>query len=313
MSLWMKTPLIESVPLGLPIGKKIRLKLENVQPAGSFKIRGIGSLCEYEANRGAKGFTCATTGSAGYALAWAGRALGLPAVVCAPGTMPPESIRPIQLAGQTVELAGNTWYDADERATALAQELGYTHISTNEHPVLWNGISTIIDELAAEGEKPDTILCSVGSGGLISGLCEGLLRNGWDDVRIVGCGTYGADAYNLAVEAGKIINKETTTSIIPCISALHVIDHVMDFRSSVHLRSFITTDLSAVSACERFLDDHRMLVDPSCGVALAPVYENAPILRESENIVVVVCGGVGITVERLERMKALAVERERRA
>jgi L-serine/L-threonine ammonia-lyase len=60
MPLWIETPLIESVPMGLSIGKKVRLKLENVQPAGSFKLRGIGALCEYEAARGAKGFTCAT-------------------------------------------------------------------------------------------------------------------------------------------------------------------------------------------------------------------------------------------------------------
>jgi L-serine/L-threonine ammonia-lyase len=310
MPLWIETPLIESVPMGLSIGKKVRLKLENVQPAGSFKLRGIGALCEYEAARGAKGFTCATTGSAGYALAWAGRELGLPAVICAPDTMPKESIRPIRLAGQTVEPAGHTWYDADERATALAAERGYTHISTNEHPVLWHGISTIVDELAAQGEKPDTILCSVGSGGLISGLCEGLLRNGWGDVRLIGCGTYGANAYSLAIEAGKVVTIENTTSIIPCISALHVINHVMDFKDSVSLQSFLTTDIGAVTACERFLDDHRLLVDPSCGVALAPLYENAPVLRDSQNIIVIVCGGVGITVEKLGRMKALAVKQE---
>jgi threonine dehydratase len=44
MPLWIETPLIESVPMGLPIGKKIRLKLENVQPAGSFKLRESSAL-----------------------------------------------------------------------------------------------------------------------------------------------------------------------------------------------------------------------------------------------------------------------------
>ncbi len=310
MPLWVETPLIESVPMGLPVGKKVRLKLENVQPAGSFKLRGIGALCEFEAARGAKGFTCATTGSAGFALAWAARALGLPAVICAPDTMPAESVRPILQSGQKVESVGHTWYDADERAAELAKERGFTHISTNEHPVLWHGISTIVDELADQGEKPDAIVCSVGSGGLISGLCEGLIRNGWEDIPIVGCGTYGADAYSRFVEEGHVVSLETTTSIIPCISALRVIDHVMDFSGRVSLKSFLTTDLNAVAACERFLDDHRMLVDPSCGVALAAAYENAPALSECQNIIVVVCGGVGITTERLDRMKALAIERE---
>ena len=89
--------------------------------------------------------------------------------------------------GQKVESVGHTWYDADERATELAKECGFTHISTNEHPVLWHGISTIVEELADQGEKPDAIVCSVGSGGLISGLCEGFdSQTGWEDIPIVG-------------------------------------------------------------------------------------------------------------------------------
>jgi L-serine/L-threonine ammonia-lyase len=184
--------------------------------------------------------------------------------------MPQESIRPILLSGQSVESVGHTWYDADERAAELAKERGYAHISTNEHPILWHGISTIVDELAAQGEKPDAIVCSVGSGGLISGLCEGLLRNGWGDIPIVGCGTYGANAYSRFVEEGRGCFHRNHHQYHPMHQCTACDRSCRGFSGRVSLQSFLTTDLSAVTACERFLDDHRMLVDPSCGVALAP-------------------------------------------
>jgi L-serine/L-threonine ammonia-lyase len=61
----------------------------------------------------------------------------------------------------------------------------------------------------------------------------------------------------------------------------------------------VVTDAAAVSACQQFISDHRVVVEPACGASLAAVYDGAPELAEFRSILVVVCGGVTATVEQL--------------
>ena len=88
MPLHIHTPLIESVPLSRAAGRSIWLKLEALQPPGSFKIRGIGAACEHYAHHGAKRFVSSSGGNAGLAVAYAGRHLAIPVTVVVPGTTP---------------------------------------------------------------------------------------------------------------------------------------------------------------------------------------------------------------------------------
>ena len=91
MDLHVRTPLIESLPLSTRTGKRILLKMENLQPAGSFKIRGIGLLCEQGKRDGIGHFVSSSGGNAGYAAAYAGKQLGIQTTVFVPETTPPDS------------------------------------------------------------------------------------------------------------------------------------------------------------------------------------------------------------------------------
>lgn len=64
-TLHIQTPLLKSIPLSHALGKSIFLKMENMQPPGSFKIRGIGRLCQQEAEKGAQHFVSSSGGNAG--------------------------------------------------------------------------------------------------------------------------------------------------------------------------------------------------------------------------------------------------------
>ncbi|MCY1239872.1 Pyridoxal-phosphate dependent enzyme [compost metagenome] len=67
----------------------------------------------------------------------------------------------------------------------------------------------------------------------------------------------------------------------------------------------VVSDQSAVDACTRFLDDHRVLVEPACGAALAIAYEHADQLLRFERVLMIVCGGATTTVERLQAWQAV--------
>jgi len=65
------------------------------------------------------------------------------------------------------------------------------------------------------------------------------------------------------------------------------------------ITSWVVSDRAAVEACLRFADDHRVLVEPACGAALAPVYAAAEPLRGKAPVLVIVCGGAGVTREQM--------------
>ncbi len=307
MALHIETPLIESVPLERITGRKVWLKLECVQPAGSFKLRGVGALCEKLYSEGKRIFVCASSSNAGYATAYAARLLGAKAIIVAPEGSPEEALSAIRLLDAEVIVHGAVWYDANDLALEMVRkDPKKAYVSSYDDPVLWSGHATMIDELAKQCPKPDVIVCSVGGGGLLSGVLEGLDRNGWSDVAVIGCGAYGANAFAASMEAGKLTRIPAATSIITCISAEIVTPRVMELRKTHDLRAYLTSDLSAVEACEHFLDDHRLLVDPSCGVSLAALYENTPLLGDAKSVVSIVCGGVGIKMAKLRKMRRLA-------
>ena len=86
MTLQIQTPLIESRPLSLAAGRTVWLKLDALQPCGSFKLRGVGHACEVHHARGARHFVSSSGGNAGLAVAYAGRKLGVPVTVVVPET-----------------------------------------------------------------------------------------------------------------------------------------------------------------------------------------------------------------------------------
>ena len=82
------TPLWLSEPLSAALGSEVWLKMDCFQPVGSFKLRGMGRMCQTIVEAGARRVVTSSGGNAGYAVAWAARALEVPATVVLPATTP---------------------------------------------------------------------------------------------------------------------------------------------------------------------------------------------------------------------------------
>jgi L-serine/L-threonine ammonia-lyase len=304
MPLHIVTPTIESIPLGKITGKRVYLKLECVQPTGSFKIRGIGKLCEELFARGRKVFVCPSSGNAGYSMAWAARELGAKAVVVGPESTPVEAREAIVSLGAEMLIHGKQWDESNQKAIEMAkQDPDVEYLSSYDDPLIWEGHSTMIDEMYTQCAKPDVILLSIGGGGMMSGVIEGLDRAGWSDVPVIGCGTYGANAFAASMEAEKLVRLPKVDTLVGCISAAEITPRVMELSKTHRLIPYLTSDLSCVEASERFLDDHRLLVDISCGLTLSALYQNSPLIAGFDRIAVIVCGGVVIRYRSLMKLK----------
>ncbi len=304
MPLHIETPLIESIPLSRASGRRVFLKMESTQPAGSFKLRGIGALCEAKALEGARRFIAPSGGNAGYAAAWAARELGLETMVVVPRTTSEEAKRTILSLGAQVKVHGTDWDESNRLAIHLAKEdPGSAYIHPFDDPVMWKGHATLVDEAKRQGPRPDAIVLSVGGGGLLCGTVTGMDRNGWGDVAIIAAETDGADCFSRSLAAGKITRMEAITSVATSLGAREPSLKALEFAKNHDIRSAVVSDSAAVAACGAFLDDHRVLVEPACGVALSVAYENSPALGDAEIVLVVVCGGIGISAGKLASLQ----------
>ncbi|NXH10209.1 SDSL protein, partial [Bucco capensis] len=307
------SPVLESLPLSKAAGTKVYMKLENVQPTGSFKIRGIGHFCQEAAKKSCHHFVCSSGGNAGLAAAFSAKKLGVPITVVVPSTTVPGTVRKLQELGAEVEVSGKVWDDANKRALELAQTEGQVFIHPFDHPLVWQGHSSLVQELKDSLDtKPDAILLAVGGGGLLAGVVAGLQQVGWQDVPIIAAETWGAHSFHAALEAGQLITLPDITSVAKCLGAKTVAARALECAQECQVISQVVEDKEAVQAMEQFLDDERMLVEPACGAALALLYTGRLQRLQVEgqlrtplaSVVVVVCGGSSIQLAQLQTLKS---------
>ena len=298
-TLHIVSPLIESRALSRLSGKNIALKLEAVQPPGSFKIRGIGLACQEYVQRGAKRFISSSGGNAGIAVAFAGRHLRVPVVVVVPETTSERAKALIQLEGAQVIVHGASWQEANALAISMVTPSD-AFLHPFDDPLLWRGHASMIDEVAQSGMKPDVVVLSVGGGGLLCGVVEGLHRNGWADVPVIAVETEGAASFAAAVQAGQPTELAAITSIASSLGAKKVCEQAFEWTKRHTIHSALVSDQAAVMACQRFIADHRLVVEPACGAALAAVYDRVALLQPFQSVLVIVCGGVTATAEQLQ-------------
>lgn len=294
MPLHVVTPLVDSAPLSRACGAPVSLKLESLQPTGSFKLRGIGRACEQARAAGARAFVSSSGGNAGLAVAWAGRVLGVPTTVVVPRTTSARMIDKMRGEGATVTVHGGAWDDAHAEAMRLVDAEGGFYVHPFDSPAVWSGNATVITEALEQGVKrPGAVVVSVGGGGLLCGVLEGMRAVGWSDVPALAVETEGAASLHAAMRAGMPVDIGRIDSIATTLGARKVCERALRWTREHPVTSWLCSDRQAVDACLRFADDHRIVVEPACGAALAAVYERAPAIAGASSLLVVVCGGAG--------------------
>lgn len=297
MPLHIQTPLIESRPLSLTAGSAVWLKLEALQPCGSFKLRGVGQACEVHHARGARHLVSSSGGNAGLAVAYAGRQLGMAVTVVVPQTTSERARELLRLEDAKLVVHGSSWQEANAHAQTLLGP-GDAFIHPFDDPLLWAGHASMVDEVAATGLKPDAVVLSVGGGGLLSGVVQGLQRNGWHDVPVLAAETEGAASLHAAMAAGHTVELPSLSSVATSLGAKRVAEQALACTREHPVHSHLVSDREALLACERLLHDHRLLVEPACGAALA-LLERPEALAGYGRVLVIVCGGATATLGQI--------------
>jgi len=284
-----RTPLEPLRPLAERVGGPAYLKCENLQRAGSFKIRGayvrIARLSPEERSRGV---VAASAGNHAQGVALAARLLGCTATVFMPVGAALPKVEATQGYGAVVRLGGSTVDEALLEASAFASETGSVLIHPFDHPDVVAGQGTVGLEILEQCPDVRTVLVCTGGGGLVAGVAAAVKATR-PDVRIVAVQAEGAAAYPPSLAAGRPTLLTTMATVADGIAVGRPGDvpfaHVRELVDEVVTVS--EEDLSrALLLC---LERAKLVVEPAGVAGVAAVL--ADPARYDPPVVAVLSGG----------------------
>ncbi len=207
-----KTPLIYSPMLSELTSANIYLKLENLHPSGSFKIRGAANkLMTLTSSEKAKGVTTFSTGNFGRSVAYMANKLGIASTICISGRVPDAKVNALEKTGAKIEIAGTTQDEAEQRCYKLQEKYGLTVVHPFDDPYMIAGNGTIGLEILEDLPETNMVVAGLSGGGLLSGL--GIAMKAADsNIKITGVSTDRGAAMYESIKAGKpvMVQEEDT-------------------------------------------------------------------------------------------------------
>ncbi|WP_232323389.1 threonine/serine dehydratase [Photobacterium sp. J15] len=295
-----KTPLIYSNVLSELCECDVYLKCENLQTTGSFKIRGATSaLLNLNNNDKNNGVLTASSGNHGAGTAAAAKALNIPVKIYVPEKISNKKENKIAKFGaEIVKVDGSADY-AEHVALNTAKETGENYISPYNHEDIIAGQGTLGQEILTQNSDIDTIIVSVGGGGLISGI--GLTAKSINpELQLIGAFPENAPAMKVCMEKGQIVevaeqdtlSDGTAGGIEPGSITLPICTAVVDQTVTV-------TETEIADAMQLIKDSHNMIIEGAAGVSVASLIKNK-VQFKGKQVCIVICGG-NVTDEMFDK------------
>jgi threonine dehydratase len=238
---------------------EIYLKLENLQPIGSFKIRGAANaIARLPADQLERGVVTASAGNMAQGAAWMARTLGIPCTVIAPDTAPEVKIKAIErLGGRVVKVSYEEWWTAFEQRMYPGIDGAFIHAFDDPDVMAGNG--TIALEILEDIEDVDAVVIPWGGGGLTCGIAS-VMRERRPDCRIFAAEVDTAAPLSASMKAGTPTQVDYKPSFIDGIGAKGVFPQM--FQRAQEL-----IDGSLVVSVEEVIHALRLLVERNHVVA----------------------------------------------
>ncbi len=283
------TPVEGSRPLSQRVGGPAYLKCENLQRAGSFKIRGayvrIARLTDAER---ARGVVAASAGNHAQGVALAAKLLGAAATVFMPVSAPLPKIAATKGYGARVELTGEAVDETIATARAYADEHDAIFIHPFDHPDIVAGQGTVGLEILDQCPDVRTIVVSTGGGGLASGIATAV-KQIRPDVRIVGVQAAGAAAFPASLAEGRPVPLKTMATMADGIAVGCPGDLTFDLVRDLVDEVVAVSEEALSRALLLCLERAKLVVEPAGVAGVAAIMEEPG--RFEPPVVTVLSGG----------------------
>lgn len=284
--IWRLPSAVLSLPAGTPPFELV-LKLEHLQRAGSFKARGMfNRLVSHPIPEA--GVIIASGGNAGIATADTARALGVRAEVFVPMTSTQAKRDRLADLGARVVVGGESYAEAAEACAVRQRETGALTTHAYDQPEVVAGAGTLARELEAQlGRTPDSVLVSVGGGGLIGGIAAWFAGR----AKVVALEPELAPTLHRARAAGEPVDVAVAGIAADSLGA-RCIGRFGWTLSQAHVaESHLLAD-AAIRAAQQFMwREFRLAVEPAAALPLAALQTGTVRLAAGACICLIVCGG----------------------
>ena len=281
----LRTPLVRLNVDDLP--GEIWLKLENLQPIGSFKLRGAANAMRLAGpERLARGVYTASAGNMAQGVAWSARQIGVPATIVVPEHAPATKVAAIErLGGQVIKVPFDRWWQAilDHEYPGLSG----LFVHPVSDPAVMAGNGTIALEILEDLPEVDTVLIPYGGGGLACGIAAGI-RALAPRVRVLACEVETAAPLAASLAAGAPQTIDYQPSFVDGIGGKSVLAEMWPLASQL-LDGSRVVPLAAVADAVRLLAErNRVIAEGAGAVALAAALAGA---GAGGRVVCIVSGG----------------------
>jgi threonine dehydratase len=293
--------MIRSAGLTRLAGHEVRLKLENEQTTGSFKLRGaMNVLASLDEETRARGVVASSAGNHGLGVAYAAKHFGVKATIFIPSTAPQVKRDGIRALGAAVDDRQPHYDAAMDAAKALAAERGSRFINPCLGDDLLAGQGTVALEILAECPGVDTVVLSVGGGGLLGG-CASLIRAEAPGVRIVGAQSENTAAMSRSLKANRLVEIENLPTLADGLAG-QIDDEALEIGRAGLDEIVTVTEQEIGDAILWLLDQNGIRAEGAGAVGVAAILSEK--FRPSGETVVVISGG-NIDPSRIDGIRTL--------
>ena len=282
------TPIVElenaaKDSLGTEPKGRVILKLDLLQPTGTFKIRGAFNLL---LTARPDLVVAASGGNFALAIAHAAKILGIRAHLFVPDSSPPEKIRRLHESGAEVTIVPGMYPDALAISKDFAATKGGLLAHAYDQAEVVAGAGTCGAEILTQVPDADTILVAVGGGGLIGGIASAVRGQ----TRLIGVETIGTPTLHSARAVGHPVHVELSGLAVSSLGASQFGDIPWEAARRWVTDSVLVSD-GAVKDAQRYLwETCRLVAEPGGAATIAALLSGAYQPASKERVVAIVCG-----------------------
>lgn len=287
----IRTPLVYSPTFSGMSGAEVYLKLETMQKAGSFKVRGAANRILSSAGElGTQGVIAASAGNHAQGVAVAASMAGVPATIIMPEWVSLAKQEATLAYGAKVILKGSSLEESIGEALAMAERGHMTFIHPYNDPLVIAGQGTIGLEILEDLPETDLVVVPVGGGGLISGIATAVksLRT---SARIVGVQAQACPSALSALGAGIPTTVEAQPTIADGIRVKRIGDLAFPVMKDLVDEVVLVDEQAIVNAILTLLERKKVLSEGAGAAPLAALLSHRVRIQEGEHVVLLISGG----------------------
>jgi threonine dehydratase len=290
------TPLVFNSWLSEALGCDLYLKLENMQPIGSFKIRGATyKISQLDDAQKKKGVIASSAGNHAQGVAWGSKKLGVKATIVMPKGAALVKVQNTRALGAEVIFNGETFEDALAEAREIEKKTGKIFVHAYEDADVIAGQGTVGLEILDQLPDVDVVVSSIGGGGLLSGVGIAL-KELKPKTRLIGCQATGASAMVDSIKQGKAVHLPKIETFADGIAVGKASEQMREILAKRVDECACADDEAIVMAILTLLEKAKVISEGSGALPLAVIEQMSDRLKGKKVVAIISGGNIDVNV-----------------